>query len=362
MHFGLSEEQELLQETLRGFAESECPPQRLREIFDAGSGHDDALWRGLAEMGLTGLTVPDSLGGAGLEVLELALACEIAGAAALPVPLLEHALACLAIDRCGDDAQRKRWLPDLASGVRIGTVAIAESADDWQPESWATRLEAGRLRGAKRYVPHLERAGLAVVGVTGGGLAVLELDAAGTPGVRFEPAEGIDRTRNLWQLELDGAEAAPLAGEPTAVQRVLDAGLVCLAADAFGAATRLIQLSVDYAKDRRQFGLPIAQFQAVKHQLARMGTEVEPTRALYWYAAHALDRGQDDARRHAAMCKAHLTEKAVETARSAVELHGGLGFTWECDVQMWFKRAMFDRAFLGTPELHRERMAELAGW
>ncbi len=364
MHFGLSEEQKLLQETLRGFAASECPPMRLREIFDAGRGHDDALWQGLAEMGMTGLVVPEEHGGAGLGRLELALACEIAGATGLPGALLEHALAALAIALGGNDAQRKRWLPRLADGSTIATVALAEDADSWMPQAWATRVSHGKLTGRKQYVPHAAHAGLAVIGVAGGGLALLELDGGAAAGARLEAQEGIDRTRPIQQLVLDGAEAELLSettgGEVAA--RVIDAGLVALAADAFGAATRLVRLSVDYAKDRRQFGQPIAQFQSVKHTLARMGTEIEPTRALYWYAAHALDEGLPDAPRHAAMAKAHISERAVAVAREAVEVHGGLGFTWECDVQIWFKRAMYDRSFLGTPDAHRERVAVLAGW
>jgi alkylation response protein AidB-like acyl-CoA dehydrogenase len=143
---------------------------------------------------------------------------------------------------------------------------------------------------------------------------------------------------------------------------VLDAGLAALAADSHGAATQLIALCADYAKDRKQFGLPIGRFQAVKHQIARLGTDIEPTRALFWYAAHALDCQLPDASRSAAMAKAHVTDRAMHAAREAVELHGGLGFTWECDVQLLFKRAMFNRAFLGTPETQRERCAALAGW
>ena len=360
MHFGLSEEQVLLQETVRGFAAAECPPTRLREIFDAGVGHDDAIWQGLADIGLTGLVVPEKLGGAGLEILELALVCEVAGSVALPGALLEHSLACLAIASGGSDEQQRHWLPRLAAGDVIGTLALAEGADRWRPEQWAVRRSSGKLSGGKHYVPHLGHAGLIVVGVEGGGLALLEWQGDATPGARLEVQEGIDRTRPIQRLILDGAEAEALAGANA--RKVIDAGLVGLAADSFGAATRLIQVSVEYAKERKQFGFPIAQFQAVKHQLARMGTEIEPTRALFWYAAHALDQGLPDAERHAAMVKAHITDRAMAVAREAVELHGGLGFTWECDVQAWFKRAMFNRSFLGTPETHRERMATLAGW
>jgi alkylation response protein AidB-like acyl-CoA dehydrogenase len=363
VHFGLSEEQELLQETVRRFAAAECPPARLRDIFDAGTGHDDTIWRGLAEMGLTGLAVPEEFDGAGLEMLELALCCEIAGDAGLPGALLEHALACRAIAEGGSDEQRERWLPGLAAGQTIGTVALGEEGDRWQPNDWTLRSSDGKLNGSKHCVPHLAHAGLVIVGVEGGGLAVLELPNDSKRGIGREAQEGIDRTRTLGRLMLEDAAAEPLANaSPACVRKLLDAGLVGLAADAFGAATRLIQLSVDYAKNRKQFGLPIAQFQAVKHQLARMATEIEPTRALLWYAAHALDQDLPDAERHAAMAKAHITAKTTEVARSAVEIHGGLGFTWECDVQMWFKRAMYDRSFLGTPEVHRERMAALAGW
>ncbi|MFT5696266.1 MAG: alkylation response protein AidB-like acyl-CoA dehydrogenase, partial [Myxococcota bacterium] len=135
-----------------------------------------------------------------------------------------------------------------------------------------------------------------------------------------------------------------------------------LAADSFGVAMSLIQMSTEYAKTREQFGTIIAQFQSVKHQLARLATDIEPTRALFWYAAHAFDHLPDDAERSAALAKAHLTDRAMHTARESVELHGGLGFTWECDVQIWYKRAMFNKAAFGTPDALRVRLASLAGW
>jgi len=368
LHFGLSEDQELLQETVRGFAEAEFPAQRLREVFDAGAGHDDAVWQGFAEMGIAGLAVPEAYGGAGLGVLELALVCEIAGGACLPGAILEHALASLAIARAGSEAQRERWLPKLAAGETVATVAFGEQhekvGDVWRPEQWSLRESSGKLTGTKSWVPHLGRADLVVVGVEGGALAVLEQSGGSTPGARTETQEGIDRNRPIHRFVLDSVEAEVLPGsrDPDVAHGVIDAGLAGLAADAFGSATRLIRMCVDYTTERKQFGFPIAQFQAVKHQIARMGTAIEPTRALFWYAAHALEEGNGDGPRHAAMAKAEITDRALDIARDAVELHGGLGFTWECDVQMWFKRAMYDRSFLGTPEMQRERMAAMAGW
>jgi alkylation response protein AidB-like acyl-CoA dehydrogenase len=358
MHFGLTEEQELLQETVRGFVEGECPPPRLRELFDAGTGDDPALWKGQSEMGLAGLVVPEEHGGAGLEVLDLALVAEVLGEGALPGPFFGHSLACLAVAVGGSDAQRERWLPRLAAGDAVGSVALAEDSERWEPDDWSLAAEGGTLEGARLHVPHATRADVFVVGVAGGGLALVE---KGASGLSVEAEAGIDRTRPLGRLAFD-ATPCELLLAADAAGRVRDAALVLLAADAFGAGWRLTRLTADYARERQQFGFPIAQFQAVKHQLADMATSIEQTRGLLWYAAHACDHMQEEAPRWAAMAKSHITDRATDIARAAVELHGGLGFTWECDVQFWFKRAMFDRAFLGAPAHHRERIAALGGW
>jgi alkylation response protein AidB-like acyl-CoA dehydrogenase len=358
MHFGLTEEQQLLQETLRSFVAAECPAPRLRELFEAGRGHEPSLWKGLAEMGVVGLTVPEEYGGAGLQLLELSLVAEQLGAGAVPANLLGHALACLALQLGGSDAQKRQWLPALASGQKLATVALAEADDAWQPEEWKLSADGGKLGGRKRHVPQAADADLFVVGTAGGGLALV----ARGPGMRVEEQPGIDRTRPVASLVFERAACEPLAASAQAAARVRDAALVLLAADAFGAAWQLVRLTTDYAKARQQFGQPIAQFQGVKHQLADMATSLEPARGLFWYAAHAWDRMPDEAPRASAIAKHHLTDRATDVARAAVELHGGLGFTWECDVQIWMKRAMFDRAFLGTPEAHRARCAALGGW
>jgi alkylation response protein AidB-like acyl-CoA dehydrogenase len=359
VNFGLSEEQELLQETVRGFVAKECPAPRLRQIFDAGEGHDPALWKGLAEIGVAGLAIDEKYGGAGLEWLDLALAAEVLGAGALPGPFLGHSLAALAIGLAGSDEQRERWLPQLASGERIGTVAFGEAGDAWAGDEWALALDGGRLRGAKEAVPFGALADVIVAGVAGGGLVVVERGAAG---LSVEDMGGVDRTRPIARLGFEGTPCQPLPGGAAAAPRVRDAGLALLAADALGGAWHLVEASAEYAKTREQFGQVIASFQAVKHKLADMAVEVEPARGLCWYAAHAFDRIPAEAERAAALAKAHLTDRFVAVARDAVEVHGGIGFTWECDVQIWFKRALFDRAFLGTPEVHRERAARLAGW
>jgi alkylation response protein AidB-like acyl-CoA dehydrogenase len=362
VNFGLSDEQELLQDTVRRFLEERWPTQKLRALFDGPSGHDADLWRGMAELGLAGLLLEEKAGGAGLELLDLALVAEVLGRFAVPGPFLGHSLAGLALSLGGSEAQKERWLPRLASGEAIASLALLEPGG-WGPEEWTLPVvSAGaglRISGEKLHVPAGQVADLFVVGVAGGGLALVERAAEG---VRVEAEEAVDRTRRIARVAFEGAVANLLPGGNEAAPRVRDAGLVLLAADAFGGASRCLELSVEYAKTRVQFGVTIGHFQAVKHQLANMALEIEPARSLYWYAAHAFDHLPAEAERHAALAKAHLADRFMQIARDTVEVHGGIGFTWECDVQIWYKRAMFDRAFLGTPTLHRERAARLSGW
>jgi len=358
VNFDLSEEQQLLQQTVGQFLENECAAPLVREIFEGETGFDPALCKGMVELGLAGLHLPEEQGGAGLELIDLALAAETLGRAGAPGPFFGHALASLAIRLGGSEEQQSRWLPRLAGGDAIGTVALGEEGGLWQPEEW-TLVGDGKLCGRKLHVPYASLAEVTVVGVAGGGLVLVERSA---PGVEIAPVGGVDRSRRLDVLDLDGAPCEALPEGRTAAPRVRDAGLVLLAADAFAAGSRLVEMSVEYAKTREQFGVTIGHFQALKHQLVDMAVEIEPARALYWYAAHAFDHIPEEAERAAALAKAHLTDIAMRVARAAVEAHGGIGFTWECDVQIWFKRAMFDRAFLGTPAVHRERAAQLAGW
>jgi len=362
MNFDISEEQELLQDTIRQFAAQECPPTKVRELFDGDEAVDSKIWQGLVELGLGGIALSEEYGGAGLELLDLALATEVLGETATPCPFFGHSLAGLAIQLCGSDVQRKNWLPKLASGEILGSVAFPDAggidASGWQPEDWTTRA-GDSIRGSKAFVPAGTRADLLVVGVADGGLALVE---AGASGVQIRDAGGIDRTRRLASVEFEDAPCELLPERGPAVARLRDAALVLLAADAFGGASKCVSMSVEYAQTREQFGVTIGHFQALKHQLANMATEIEPSRALYWYAAHSFDHIQDQSARSAALAKAHLTSQYMQIARDAVEAHGGIGFTWECDVQIYFKRAMFDRAFMGDPSVHRERVAQLSGW
>ncbi len=359
MDFDLSDEQRLLQETVAQFMDNECPPARLRELYDDEVGYDPVLWKGLAELGLAGIHLPGEYGGSELEILDLAVVAETLGSLAAPVPYLSHSLASLAIALGGSAEQKSRWLPGLASGETLATVAWAEEEGGWLPETWA--IESGAtITGTKEIVEFGEHADFFVVGLAGGRLGVVDRNATG---VEIQRVEGADRTRRIARVSFDATPIDLLEeGGAEAVARVRDVGLVLIAADAFGGALKLVDMSVEYAKNREQFGVTIGHFQALKHQLANMAVEIEPTRALYWYAAHALDHVPEESERSAAIAKSHITERFQQVARDATEAHGGIGFTWEGDTQILFKRAMFDRIFLGTPRVHQDRAAKLAGW
>ena len=356
MFFELTDDQLAFQDATRKLLDTECDSRRLAQAFD-GTGFDEALWRELGALGALGLLVSDEHGGSGLQLLDAAVIAEVLGHAGCPGPFLGHMLATLALAQGGSAAQQARWLPRLASGEAIGTVAFCDGAGAWQPEQW-TLVLGDRLSGRKCHVLQADRAALFIVG-TDQGLALVDADQ---PGVRIDPVEGSDRGRRLFDVSLEGVACEPLSGGLPLAARVRDAALVLLAADAFGGASRCLEMAVEYAKTREQFDRPIGAFQALKHQLANMALEIEPARSLYWYAAYAQDHVPGEAPRCAAMAKAHLTDVFAQAARDAVEAHGGIGYTWEYPLHMWVKRSLFDRAYLGIPAVHRHRAAELAGW
>jgi alkylation response protein AidB-like acyl-CoA dehydrogenase len=359
MNFFLSPEQLEIQTAIARYLQAKCPSTRLHQLFDAPTGPADAsLWNGLIDLGVTALVLPEEYGGLGLELIDLALVAEILGAHAAPTPFLGHVLASMAVNLAGTDAQKSRWLPGLASGAIRATVAFAEPGEKWQPEQW-TLHQGPTVSGKKLFVPNATESDLVVVGLFEGKLGVVE---KGAVGLLMEVQDGIDRSRPCYSISFNDTPIELLQGGAAESARLRDAALVLLAADAFGGASRCVAMSVDYAKLRRQFGVPIGQFQALKHQLAEMAVDIEPARALYWYAAHAWDRLPGHSARSAAQAKAHLAERFLSIARRTVEAHGGIGYTWECDVQIFVKRAMFDFGYLGAPSGHRARAADLAGW
>ncbi len=358
MNFALTSEQKAMQESLRRMLDERCSARFLHTFIDEKKDYDAPLWKLMCDLGIPGMAIPEAYGGLGLGVVDLALAAEMLGRAAAPVPLHAHWLAAYAIALSSDEGQRARWLPDLAEGRRIATVALCEEQSRWMPETW--ELAAGaNLEGAKLYVPCAASADLVVVGLAGGRLGVVDLRASG---VTVERLPGIDRTRPMAHLRFSGAACELLAAPADAASRMVDVGLAILAADAFGGASRCLDMAVEYAKVREQFGRKFGAFQALRHQLANLANEVEPCRGLYWFGAYAQENVPERASHAASLAKAHIGSRFLEAARNAIEYHGGIGFTWDFDCHIWLKRAMLDQAWLGNADLHYLRAAERAGW
>jgi alkylation response protein AidB-like acyl-CoA dehydrogenase len=362
MDFGLSEDQLLLKDTIKRFLAERCPTTRVRRIMEGDGSEEKELWRELAELGVAGITAPAAHGGLERELLDLALVAEELGYAATPGPFIGAAMATVALVEGGDEKLQARWLPAIASGDAIVTVAWGEENGEWSPERLRTTARANRVSGRKLMVPGAAAADAIIVQArddSGPGLWLVERDA---PGVEIAALAVNDLTRRLDSVTVSDTAAVRLPNGRAALQRVFDAGLILIAADAYGGSRRCLEMACAYALTREQFGQPIGAFQAVKHQLANMAADLEPSLALVWYAAHAFDRITDQSTRHAALAKAHMADLYDRVTRDSTELHGGIGFTWEFDLHLWFRRAMFDRSFLGEAIYHRARAAELAGW
>jgi alkylation response protein AidB-like acyl-CoA dehydrogenase len=346
--FDLSEQQRLLEQSIDSFVAGSFPLSRVRDWYDREPGALDDL----DALGLCEILIPEEYGGAGGTILDVALAAERLGAGATPGPFLGRVLAAYAIAVAGSDEQRARWLPALASGERRATIAIGEPGDRWDLDS--LRMGGSRLVGEKSNVLVGDGVDLAVF-VLADGLAVVEF---GVDGLTIVDTEVLDRTRPMASMVFDGPPHERLAGGVEAAGRVLDLGAVLLAADAYGGAARCLDLAVQYSLVREQFGTTIAHFQAIQHQLADMAVDVLPCRGMYWYAAHAMDHDNDDASGFASLAKAHITDRYLAAARRAIEVHGGIGYTWEADLHFFLRRAVFDRAYLGSSEMHRQRRAD----
>ncbi len=376
MDFGLSEEQDLLQHSAREFLTQECSPQFVRALSDDEHGFSPELHRKMAELGWTGLLVPEKFGGLGLGLLDMTLLLEEMGRAAVPGPFLfSSTLATSALMRAGSAAQKKAWLPRLASGDAIGTLAFLEASD--RLDATGIGLKARKkhdgylLSGTKMFVPFAATADLLVVAVrTGSGkgekgvsLVLVERDA---PGLTIHPMDMFDRTRRVYEVRFKEVPISGLLGKIGKGWKMLaqlqDVACVALSADSLGGAQQALDMAVDYTKVREQFNRPIASFQALKHMAAEIVSEIEPARSLVWYAAYAFDSSASDVSRAASIAKARLSEVYTRTTNKAVQMHGGIGFTWEHDMHFWFKRAKWNECAFGATTYHRERIAHFDGY
>ena len=355
MDFSITSDQKLMQETLvRALAETASLDRVRKYAGDRGDAGAD-VWTALKDFGLPGLLIPEEHGGLGLKLLDAVLAAEALGRAVAPVPFLGACLVPLALLGGGTADQQRAWLPGLAAGDVRAAAAISEPVAGVRDGAGVT-ASGGKLTGKALFVEGGLEADLIVVADTGGGLHLVRGDAKG---LSRELMPNIDQTRRLAELVFDGVTAEALSGD--VLSRLRDAGWALLAADALGACDVMIEKAVAYAQERKQFGRVIGSFQAVKHMCAEMAAEVEPARSLVWYAAYAFDEGLDDASLCCAHAKAYLGEAGRFVARTATEVHGGMGITDLLGLHFWFKRIGLDRQLLGGPERVRDWAARLQG-
>jgi alkylation response protein AidB-like acyl-CoA dehydrogenase len=374
--FGLAPEQDALQQSARQFLAKECPPLLVRDCVSIEDGLPRGFYREMAALGWMGVLVPEASGGLGLGAIELAALCEELGRVAAPGPFLSTQLVIAALLRGGTAAQKHAWLPRLVAGEAFGALAYHEEGAGHEAagvQVRATRARGGFvLNGKKALALDVPAADLLVVAArtkAGRGTDGITLFAIerGHAGVRVTPHASLDITRRLGTVELRRVHVgrdAVVGGEGKGgmlLERLLDLACLGLAADSLGGAARTLEMALEYAKVREQFGRKIGSFQSIKHILAEMVADVEPSRSLVWNAAYAADRSTKERARAAAIAKAALSDVYSRTARRSVEIHGGIGFTWEFDLQLWFKRAHANELAFGDPAWHRERVATLIG-
>jgi alkylation response protein AidB-like acyl-CoA dehydrogenase len=375
MNFGFNEEQELLRNTARKFFENECGSDTVRRLMETPEGISAELWKKLAEQGWLGLIYPEPYDGMGLGLVDLVVLMEEMGRAVAPGPYFSTVLlGGLAILEAGGDAQRKEWLPRIAAGDRRVALAWMEPSAQLGPAGVTlTAVEkAGRytLTGTKLFVHDAHTADALVVaartrpGAGAEGVSLFLLPK-GARGLEVTLLPTMDQTRKLCEVVLSdvtvGADAllgVAGAGWPP-LARVLDRATVALCAEMCGGAQKVLDMTVEYAKIRQAFGRPIGSYQGVKHRAADMLVDVENSKSITYYAAWALDEGSPEAPLAVSMAKAYVSDAYRRVAAAGIQLHGGIGFTWEHDLHLYFKRAKGSEFTFGDATHHRERVAQL---
>jgi alkylation response protein AidB-like acyl-CoA dehydrogenase len=364
MDFSFSSDQQLLKNAARAFLDEHMKPATVRLLWDDPRGESDTLWKEIAQLGWLGLALPEEHGGSGLGMVETAILLDELGRAACPGPYWPTVLAATAIALAGSDAQKKRWLPAVATGDARATLALLDGELDWRPAATQTRAEktatGWALTGRKPFVPWAHVANVLLVPARAPeGLTLFLVDPS-SAGLTLEPAQVMDLATRLVNVTLDRTPVAAdaVVGAPGQAGRLLEGllrrGAVGAAAEMLGAARRCLDMAVDYAKVREQFGQPIGSFQAIRHKCADMLLEVENSHSAVYYAAWALDAKAEDAELAASVAKAYVGDAARRVCGEAIQVHGGIGFTWEYDLHLYFKRAKALEAMYGDADYHRE--------
>ncbi|MCH2170836.1 acyl-CoA/acyl-ACP dehydrogenase [Myxococcota bacterium] len=362
MNFDFSEDQKLLQQTARDYLAEHSSLDLMREVLESDATYSDTLWKRTAEMGWLGATIPEEHGGAGFGPLELALLAHEVGRALSPIPFSSSVyLATEALMLAGTPEQCARYLPRLASGELIGTFALSERPGRASTSHLETQFNGNQLTGTKFPVSDGQIAGLAIIVAREGestSLVMVELDA---PGVTCESLESLDPSRGLARLSFANAPAERLGEAGTGTRladSLLDRAATLMAFEQIGGAERALEITREYCLDRYAFGRPIASFQALKHRLADLYVAIELARSNAYYAAWALDTGNAELGTAACAARAAASDAFELAGREIIQMHGGVGFTWEYDCHLFYRRAKLLSVALGSADLWREKLIQ----
>ena len=370
MNFAFTEEQEELRKTVRAFLEAKSPESAVREQMDTESGFDPAVWNQMGEqMGLQGLHIPEEFGGSGYSYVELGIVLEEMGRALLCAPFFSSiVLAANTLLQSGDDAAKKTYLPGIASGDTKATLAFTEPSGKWD-EAGITMEAKGSgdgytLSGTKMFVLDGHTADLIIVAArTGNGVSLFAVDSSAS-GLTRTALSTMDQTRKQAKLEFDNTPATLIGNDGDGwkvLSTVLDLAAIGLAAEQVGGAQKVLEMAVEYAKVRVQFGRPIGSFQAIKHKCADMLLEVESAKSAAYYGMWCAAEMNDELPSVASLAKAYCSEAYFHATAENIQIHGGIGFTWEHPAHLYFKRAKSSEIFLGDPTYHRELLAQRIG-
>ena len=359
MNFDFSEEMLQLRDQARRFLTDRCATAVPRRILDSAEPYAADLWRSLAEMGWLGAAIPEEYGGVGLGRLAVCVLAEELGRAVAPVPFASSVyLATEAVLQFGSDAQKDDWLPRLAAGETIGTLAMAERAGAATPERLTATVASGRLTGTKLAVADGDIADFAIVAVNGGSGPWLYLVDLTGPGVTRTPVTTIDPSRSHARIDFAAAPAEPLPGStgPEAIRTLLDCAAVPMAFEQVGVAQAALDMANAYAKERFAFGRPIGSFQAIKHRIADMYIQVELARSNAYYGAWAVNSGSSELPIAAAVARIAACDAGWFVTKENIQVHGGMGFTWQMDCQLYYRRAKLLALTLGGAREWKRRL------
>ena len=360
MYFGLSEEQKSLEENINRFLEDNASLDVIKAVANGESEKAQQVHQGIIDLGLSGLVVPEEYGGLELNMLFATVVASALGSGTAPVPYAgSYVMAPIAINLGGDEQQKSNWLPKIAGGECVIGVGLSEYVG--AREDSGIEFSNGKLSGRCLFLIDGKDADAYLLADKSGQLYLVDSSSSG---ITVTELTTVDKTRTSIELVLDkvDAEILPNSSNKEVIEKVLDAGRLMLAADTVGAAQVMLNKSVAYSLERKQFGRLIGSFQAVKHMCAEMAAELEPCHSMIWHAAHCQDNVPEEARLMACQTKAHVSEVGKQVSKTATEVHGGMGFTDELGLHYWFKRIGLNRQLLGSPELIREEAGRLQGF